>query len=321
MKKLIVLIGFLGVIGSAIGMTEVAVATGNQDPRASFQTVPALALANVVARLSEQGFLTFIKEVPGPDRKEVVWNYFKNSANPTALIKALEIGEDGRLKNEDTLVDILSAIKANNALKPPHKLKLDRLNKNNETALMQMAKQGHFNALKILVNAGANLDRKDTRGNTALMLAIENEHQNIANYLVKFAAKVNILNNAGQTAVGIAHSKGYAALENMLIGIGANSGLRINQDVPLINEIINENWTQVKALIAAGADPNIQDNNGSTALKMAAGSGHTEAVKALIAAGAYPNIQNNYGWTALIVATKMGHTEIVELLDPITTNK
>ncbi|HJM68952.1 MAG TPA: ankyrin repeat domain-containing protein, partial [Candidatus Babeliales bacterium] len=330
MKKLVVLIGFLGLVGSANSI-------------APFQTMPREALVDVGTRLSDRGFLTFIKEVPGPDRKEVIWDYFKNSANPTALIKALEVDGAGKLKDKAALVDILSAIKANNVLKVPHKLNLDRLNKNNNTALMQMTKQGHFNSVKILVDAGANLDRldkdnntalmqaakhghldsvkilvdaganldrQDIDGNTALMLAIENRHKDIAEYLVTAGAKVNHANNKRETAIGLAISKNYKELENKLNTAGADRNFVKQQRIIVVAE--TGNVAAVRDLISRKADLNIQDNNGNTALIKAAENGHLETVKELIAAKADLNIQDNNGNTALIKAAENGHLESVK---------
>ncbi len=55
----------------------------------------------------------------------------------------------------------------------------------------------------------------------------------------------------------------------------------------------------VKAAIAAGT-MNTKADNGQTMLMKAASRGDTESVKALIAAGADINTQDNSGWTALI---------------------
>ena len=71
----------------------------------------------------------------------------------------------------------------------------------------------------------------------------------------------------------------------------------------------------VKLLLEKGADPNIQNNDGNTALIKACNEGHTEIVQLLLKDGRTdPNIQNNNGNTPLIFACYKGHTTIVELL-------
>ena len=68
---------------------------------------------------------------------------------------------------------------------------------------------------------------------------------------------------------------------------------------------------KVKRLLEAGANVNIQNNRGYTALIDASYKGHTEIVKLLLEYKANVNIQNKYGYTALICASSSGHTEIV----------
>lgn len=84
-----------------------------------------------------------------------------------------------------------------------------------------------------------------------------------------------------------------------------------------------------------GANINIQDGYGMTALMHATMSGHTEIVNVFIKAGADVNAKNNgdwsdlsiresvdlksdfeenYGDTALMCATCLGHTNVIKLL-------
>lgn len=57
-----------------------------------------------------------------------------------------------------------------------------------------------------------------------------------------------------------------------------------------------------------------KDENGTTALMVAAGKGLIPFVKELVSHGADINAQDLDSWTALLCATKSGHLEIVELL-------
>ena len=67
-------------------------------------------------------------------------------------------------------------------------------------------------------------------------------------------------------------------------------------------------------LIVLGADVNMPDIYGKTALIQAVRAGHAEIVKLLINAGIDVNIKSDAEWTPLIFASRNGHTEIVELL-------
>jgi len=70
----------------------------------------------------------------------------------------------------------------------------------------------------------------------------------------------------------------------------------------------------VELLLEKGADPNISDEDGDTALIEACEGGHTNVVELLMEKGADPNISNKRGRTPLIEASEEGHTNVVELL-------
>ena len=83
----------------------------------------------------------------------------------------------------------------------------------------------------------------------------------------------------------------------------------------------------LKALIAAGADKDKDNDYGETPLTRAAMHGHVECMKALLAVKTDVNKADNDGWTPLICASFIGHVEIVKLLlaagakkDKITTS-
>jgi ankyrin repeat protein len=71
----------------------------------------------------------------------------------------------------------------------------------------------------------------------------------------------------------------------------------------------------VKTLLTEGANVNVKDGIGFTALFGAARSGHTETVKLLLAKGADPNVElPTSGTTALMYAALNGHNDIVVAL-------
>ena len=70
----------------------------------------------------------------------------------------------------------------------------------------------------------------------------------------------------------------------------------------------------VNLLLAAGMDPNIQDQYGGTALRYAAAKGHLAIVQALLDKGANVNVQDEDGCTPLRYAVHHGHTAVVQAL-------
>ena len=62
------------------------------------------------------------------------------------------------------------------------------------------------------------------------------------------------------------------------------------------------------------ASLNLQDQDGNTALMLAAESGRTENVHLLLENGADPNVNNNDGKTAYELAQENKHQEIAKLI-------
>mmetsp|Transcript_24893 Transcript_24893/g.80427 ORF Transcript_24893/g.80427 Transcript_24893/m.80427 type:complete len:199 (+) Transcript_24893:123-719(+) len=70
----------------------------------------------------------------------------------------------------------------------------------------------------------------------------------------------------------------------------------------------------VTALLAAGANPNLQNRVGASPILAAAKHGHLDIAAALLTAGASPNACNLDGQTPLIAAATYGHGPMVHLL-------
>ena len=76
----------------------------------------------------------------------------------------------------------------------------------------------------------------------------------------------------------------------------------------------NGNIDRVRQLLDSGADLNLQNDNGYTALINASLNGHTFMVELLLSSGADLNLQNINGYTALMTAENHGHPEIARIL-------
>jgi ankyrin repeat protein len=95
------------------------------------------------------------------------------------------------------------------------------------------------------------------------------------------------------------------SLAEILIENGANLDIQNNNGyTALIYAAENENLDLAKKLIDSGANLDIQDNQGYTALMEAATCNNSDLTEKLIDSGANLDIQNNNGYTALIYAAR-----------------
>lgn len=75
------------------------------------------------------------------------------------------------------------------------------------------------------------------------------------------------------------------------------------------------NFAIMREAIAAGADLNLQDSSGATALMWASYRGYVDGVKILLQTKRVDlNLRNRGGYTALMLAKFNNHSQIVELL-------
>ena len=82
----------------------------------------------------------------------------------------------------------------------------------------------------------------------------------------------------------------------------------------LMEAAVRGNVGVMKLLIENGADLNMTDKDGWTALMGATVQGHMESVKLLLEQGVEVNAKNNNGETALVMAAGMKHEEIMHAL-------
>ena len=85
---------------------------------------------------------------------------------------------------------------------------------------------------------------------------------------------------------------------NLLIDNGADVNQAVSGSTPLMTAAMapqDGSSEPLKLLLARGANPNIRDNSGNTALFWAYFSGNNQAIELLKAAGADTSIRNNKG--------------------------
>ena len=122
--------------------------------------------------------------------------------------------------------------------------------------------------------------------------------------------------SGGRTALMRAAWEGDTETVEHLLSNGAEVNAKDNNGWTALMVAAGQGYIikNVQVLLANGAEVNAKNNGGVTALMVATGKGHTEAVQVLLANGAEVNAKSNKGATALMIAEVKGHTEIVNLL-------
>ena len=150
---------------------------------------------------------------------------------------------------------------------------------------------GDINHVRLLLDEGADINIQSGAGWTALSYAASNKRVDIVKLLLERGADPNIPNNMGTTAL----MSGQLST--------ALSGRRSRYDV--YAEIDSLEIT--KLLLDHGANVNKQArNNGTTALMMASTKDSVKIIELLLSYGADPNILNNRGDTAITLAERYG---------------
>lgn len=158
------------------------------------------------------------------------------------------------------------------------------------TALRSAAWGGHSEAVRLLLDAGADVDGCDCEGRTALRAAAWAGHEQIVLTLLNYGAEVNKADSKGRT--------------------------------PLIAAAYMGHQEAVEILLDHSAEVDLADGDGRTALSVAALcvptaagiSGYGEVVSLLLERGADPGHRDHDGMTPLLLASYEGHDDIVELL-------
>ncbi|XP_030849658.1 serine/threonine-protein phosphatase 6 regulatory ankyrin repeat subunit A-like [Strongylocentrotus purpuratus] len=200
----------------------------------------------------------------------------------------------------------------------------DTLNNGGKGALHDACVKGDLNAIKLLINAGADVDVKSTNNSTPLLLAAEYGHQSCVEELISYGADPTKRDNDGDSLVHVASLGGGLETLKFVLDLEGMSKLISSKNnvgqIPLHSAAKVGNIDCVELLLAQdtrqedGEDScflvDEQDSQGKTPLHLAVEGGFSPVIEALIEAGADLNIQNNDGKTCLhLLVTLWGSPE------------
>lgn len=183
-----------------------------------------------------------------------------------------------------------------------------------EPALMTAARTGSVGAVKALLARGADVNARDAvRGQTALMWAAAHNHAEVARLLVEKGADIHARSKVSQQVVSV--SNRYAGVRSRAKVLADHAFVTIEQGggTALLFAARNGALDAARVLVAAKANPNDASADGTSALVMAAHSGHGALATFLLEHGANPNLAGS-GYTALHAAVLRGDLALVKAL-------
>jgi ankyrin repeat protein len=210
-----------------------------------------------------------------------------------------------------------------------------------DQTLLHAAYQGKLEICLGLIRLGANLDYKDKMGRTALHLAVLNKQLEAVKLLVEKGADINVEDNNLETPLFSSFeysNEKYDTIEPeislyLLTAASANKNFNVNsqdkdgntlmikaleKELYANYEFRIENVYLIDKLISMKADVNIANFQGETPLHVAVRAGNLSLIKSLIAKGAEAekiiNQQDRSGNTALHYAAEMGYLDLAKEL-------
>eukprot|EP01043_Picozoa_sp_COSAG02_P034021 COSAG02_NODE_2356_length_9072_cov_14.450017_2_plen_391_part_00 len=189
----------------------------------------------------------------------------------------------------------------------------DADNEHDWTALHAAATKGHEECVAALVEAGATVDAEDGGCSTPLMAAARGGHVEVTRLLLKSGADIakrdGMGNRGGRTALSRAKRAGKHDVVALLEG-----WVTQRPEVANLEEAAKAGDAHsMREMLDNGVEPNVTNLSLWTALHQAAQKGHADCVAELLARGATADPKDRVGRTPLILAAPIS-SDVVRLL-------
>lgn len=192
-------------------------------------------------------------------------------------------------------------------------------NSQGRTLLVSASTEGKLAMMEVLIKAGVDPDAQDESGMTALrQVAWTGKNQvAVTRRLIAARADVNLKADDDWTPLIQAMYADPAVavpLGQVLLQAGADAGVVNNEGNTALTLAAERDLVAlIPALVKGGADVNARGRDG-TALGAAAENGKTEVVRALLDASADPNLGDRNNQTPLMKAAQRDRVDVIVLL-------
>ena len=201
--------------------------------------------------------------------------------------------------------------------------------KEGNTSLMAAAAAGNPELVSMLLHAGARVNTLGWKKTTALLAGSMGELEfgdiimgephadvpdesvdraKVVRLLLDAGSDINAKNEDGENALFTIYEEAVRELVHTKIDINARN---TDGQTALIDTVAPE---VADLLVKAGAELNLTDSDGRTALMHGAKNNYVENLKVLVKAGAKLDLQDNHGSTALMLCAEKGLENSIDVL-------
>lgn len=210
------------------------------------------------------------------------WASLKSS-DPKLAQEYLEKGKSLLPDPERALARALASVKVNPDLKAlslelrSSGLSIDAVGPGGETALVRAVRWQKIDEIRDLLDQGANPDQTDSNGNPLVTVALSYSN-GLLEALIEHGANLEVGNQYGQRPLHLAALGNNLEAARLLLAHHVEVNPRSFGDrTPLLIAAAQKNSLEmVKLLVAAGADPNLVDEGGNSAERLASLAGNEE---------------------------------------------
>ena len=189
---------------------------------------------------------------------------------------------------------------------------LDARDSSGYTCVSWAAKRGDIEALRILLDYGADPNIPDIHGNTPLHHVRDLE---CCNMLLRHKADPMVVNNHGHTILhSICRHEGQLPLLRRFIGVGVDINLHDRGgETATMNAVWNGHHNCARYLIQKGADLEVANSGGDRAIHLAVIVSSHHCLELLLEQGVCTDCPNFSGQTILHFAAKLTDLKTIEV--------